>query len=191
MLLQKFRPIFIVLLTCIFALTIAAQNQERLVETLDIVGHRRLTNEDILTHIKTRPGDIFDEKRVKEDLQALLSLGLFIERNTKFLVQEGKRGGVHLTFEVLEEPLIAGFDFKGLKFVSKEELISELVAQNAKIEPGTVNNSKIVDRARAVILDYLAKRGFTRAIFWVTGTSASETEIKLQFHIVEVPDERQ
>ena len=185
----KFQLILIILLICVFALVSTAQKQERLIENLDIFGNRRLTDEVILTHIKTRPGQLFDEKQVKEDLKSLQSLGLFHKKNTSFLIEEGVRGGVNVIFNVQELPLIAEVDFGCLRFVSKEELISELRAQNVKIESGEVYDPVNLQNARRIILDFLTKRGFSEAKVESYEEFLSTPTVKIGFHIKEIPAE--
>jgi outer membrane protein assembly factor BamA len=182
-----FHPIALTLFICGFVLSVSAQNDGRLVETVDILGSRRIAVEEIRPHIKTQAGDSYNEKRVKDDLQTLLSLGLFDQRKTKFRIEDGKRGGVWVIFEIYELPLIASIEFKEMKFVTSAELISELQAQNVRIERGTVYTPEIQSRIRTVILDYLAKRGYINPQIWITASSASATETEVQFHIVEIP----
>jgi len=189
---RKFQPIFVVLLiSSVFALTVTAQNRGRLVEVLDIQGNRRLKDVDLLEHIKTRPGDLFDEKQVEEDLKSLLTLGLFNKRNTRLIIEEGARGGVNVIFEVNELPLIVEVDFGCLKFVTKEELIGELRAQNVKIESGEVYAPENFSKARQIILEYLAKRGLPEAKAEVYEEVLSATSVKLGFHIKEIPCENE
>jgi outer membrane protein assembly factor BamA len=189
---RKFQPIFVVLLiSSVFALTVTAQNRGRLVEVLDIQGNRRLKDVDLLEHIKTRPGDLFDEKQVEEDLKSLLTLGLFNKRNTRLIIEEGARGGVNVIFEVNELPLIVEVDFGCLKFVTKEELIGELRAQNVKIESGEVYAPENFSKARQIILEYLAKRGLPEAKAEVYEEVVSATSVKLGFHIKEIPCENE
>jgi outer membrane protein insertion porin family len=185
----KFQPIFIIFFICVFALVTTAQKQERLVEALDIQGNRRLKDVDLIEHIKTRPGDLFDEKQVKEDLKSLQALGLFNKKNTSFLIEKGVRGGVNVIFEVQELPLIAEVDFGCLRFVSKDELISELRAQNVKIESGEVYNFENLQSARRIIQEFLEKRGFSESKVEIYEESVSATTVKIGFHIKEMPVE--
>src|ERR1051325_4288257 len=52
----------------------------RLVEELDIIGHRRMTKEQILTWIKPRPGEMYSADQVQKDLTAVLATGYFDAR---------------------------------------------------------------------------------------------------------------
>jgi outer membrane protein assembly factor BamA len=79
--------------------TFAQQNQ-RLVESVDITGNRRLRKDDILYYVQTRPGDPYNEQQVQRDLQAILALGFFDKTKTRVLTEEGARGGINVIFEV-------------------------------------------------------------------------------------------
>ena len=74
--------------------------KQRLVESVDITGNRRLRKDDVLYYVQTRPGDPFNEAQVQRDLQAILALGFFDKTSTRVLTEEGARGGVNVIFEV-------------------------------------------------------------------------------------------
>ena len=70
-------------------LTVQAQRSKRLVEAVEVVGNRRLSAKDILSHIKTRPGEPFSAKQSKLDLQELLALGVFDKMQTRVTMESG------------------------------------------------------------------------------------------------------
>src|SRR5438093_457576 len=80
--------------TAFFTSSILAQ-RTKLVETLELLGNRRLIQEEILRYIKTRPGQEYNEKQAQEDLQSLLRLGQFNALRTKVSTEVGVRGGVN------------------------------------------------------------------------------------------------
>ncbi len=87
-------------------LEIAAKEAEgRLVDFLEIVGNRRVTDKEILECIQTRPGEAFSEEQIKKDLAAILATGQF-DKTTRVVTAESTRGGVGVTFEVSELPII-------------------------------------------------------------------------------------
>ena len=57
--------------------TKAQDASQRLVESVDVVGNRRLRREDILYYVQTRPGDSYDAAQVQRDLLSLLALGFW------------------------------------------------------------------------------------------------------------------
>src|SRR6267378_1572735 len=92
-----------------------AQRSSRLVEGVAVIGYRRLSKEDILKHVKTKPGEVYSWKQVQRDLQSVLALGVFDKRETRVLQETGQRGGVVIIFEVVELPRILEISFKGLR----------------------------------------------------------------------------
>src|SRR4051794_21941347 len=72
---------------------------QRIVESVDIIGNRRLRKDDILYYIQTRPGDPYNVDQVQRDYQTLLSLTFFDKTATRVLTETGPRGGVNIIFE--------------------------------------------------------------------------------------------
>src|SRR5436309_1647297 len=95
--------------------TRAQQPQQRLVEHVDINGNKRLRKDDILYYIQTRPGDVYNAAQVQRDLQTLLGINFFDKTSGRVLISDGARGGVDVTFEVKELPIIRDIQFEGLK----------------------------------------------------------------------------
>lgn len=103
-----------------------AQKSKRLVESLDIEGNYRLLDEDIFQSLKTRPGDVYNQKTIESDLQTLLALGVFDKEQTRVAVADGQRGGVIVVFTVVEMPLIHDLKFVGLQDVAEADVLEAL-----------------------------------------------------------------
>ena len=106
--------------------TVAQQTQpqaQRLVESVDITGNRRLRKDDILYYVQTRAGDPYNEAQVQRDYQTLLSLTFFDKTKTRVLTETGPRGGVNVIFEVSELPIIRDLTFDGLKSVAESDVL--------------------------------------------------------------------
>jgi hypothetical protein len=87
----------------------------RLVEGIEVVGHRRLTTEQILSWIKTRPGEPYSGEQIQRDFEAVLATRNFDKTQTRVIMEDGVRGGVVLTFMVVELPLVGEIKFEGLE----------------------------------------------------------------------------
>jgi len=182
--------LFAVFSAFLFVPNVVAQKQGKLIENLDIQGNRRLTDEEILKHIKTRPGERLDEIQLQADLQSLMKLGLFHTTHTKVLTEVGVRGGVNVIFEVYELPLIVELKFDGLRYATKEELLVELREQNAEVAVNNPYQPEKMGKARQVILEYLVKmRGFVDAKVSLTEEQVSATTVKVSFVIDEMPND--
>lgn len=86
---------------CLFAV---AQAQSILVEDVELRGYRSITAEELRKHIKTTPGEKYDEAQVKRDFQQILALGIFDRAKSKFVIEEGPRGGMVVIFDLKERP---------------------------------------------------------------------------------------
>ena len=83
---HSYRALWLILLNGIIATAILvlasdgtqAQQTQRLVESVEIQGNRRLRRDDILYYVQTRPGDPYNEQQVQRDFQAILALELGI-----------------------------------------------------------------------------------------------------------------
>ena len=174
----------------LFVTNVVAQQRGKLIEAVDILGNRRLTDEEILKHIKARPGQRLDEKQLQADLQSLLKLNLFRTTQTKVLTEIGVRGGVNVIFEVYELPFIVELNFDGLRYVTKEELLVELREQKAEIAANSPYQQEKMRNAQQVILEYLVKkRGFIDAKVIVTEEEVSATTVKVSFVIDELQND--
>lgn len=148
------------LLLSLTILTAFSQRSSRLVESVDVQGNRRLSDVEILSHVKTRPGEPFDHKQVMRDLQTLVDLRLFDRAGTRVVEEEGRRGGVAVIFEVKELPIIEALKFEGLNGVSEDELLKELRKRGLEVAVGAVYEQDTISKAMAAIKEALTARGW-------------------------------
>ena len=130
----------------------------RLVESVDIIGNRRLTTKQVFFWIETRPGEPYSEEQLKRDFQAVLASGYFDKTQTAAKIEDGVRGGVAVTFEVVELPLIGEINFEGLK-VERSRVIEAFNKENVKLQPEAVYDEASVKKAVRVIELLLAANG--------------------------------
>ena len=175
----------------LFTSNVVAQ-QSNIVEALDILGNRRLTDEELLQHIKTRPGEKFNAQQAQDDLQSLLKLGLFNISRTRVFTEVGVRGGMNGIFEVMELPLVIELNFDGLLYVTKEELLAVLREKKAEATANSPYQPEKLRKSRGVILKYLAEtRGFVDAKVDIAEEEVSATTLKVSFVIDEMPNDEE
>ncbi len=136
------------------------QHRRLLIEAVEIEGNRRLTDEELLARVRVRPGEPYDERRVQRDFQALLDLRLFDTTATRFMVEDGPRGGKVVIFHVVELPLIAGVKLKGLPRGLAEADVLKLIRAKG-VEEGGVCDPAALRRAREAVKALLAARGLS------------------------------
>lgn len=136
------------------------QPSSQLVESVEVAGVRRLTREEIFRHIKTRPGEPYDPEQVQRDLQALAGLGVFDRRSLRVVTEVGPRGGVEVSFEVMELPVIESVEFQGVPADDERLLRRTLRRRSFAVHGGGVYDRDKVGRAAEAVKELLRGRGW-------------------------------
>lgn len=160
----------------------AQQRNQRLVETVDVQGNRRLTDMEILAHVKTRVGETFNSNQVQLDLQSILEMGVFDRVQTRVMTEEGARGGVGVIFEVWELPIIKAIKFEGLRNIEDAEIINLLRQKKINVAAGVVYDPVQIRSAARAIKEFFLSRNWssvsvTTSLEDVDATSVSLTLI--------------
>jgi outer membrane protein insertion porin family len=155
----------------------------QLVEEVKVVGNRRLTKEEILKHIATRPGDVFVEDRVNREFFELLALGLFDKVTSRLLSENGARGGLVLTFELVELPLIEQVEFTGLPANLPLSELRETLKTKAKVAKDEVFDKVRGIRAKRLVAEYLESHGLRNAQVDVVFERLETDKVIVKFEI--------
>jgi outer membrane protein insertion porin family len=162
-----------------------AQQSQRLVESVDITGNRRLRKDDILYYVQTRPGDPYNEQQVQRDLQAILALGFFDKTATRALTEEGARGGINVVFEVKELPIIRDLQFDGLKSVPESDVLKAFRERRVGVSKESIYDPVKARNAIRVLKELLAAHGHPNATVEERRDEVSATSTALTFVINE------
>ncbi|MFZ0748394.1 MAG: POTRA domain-containing protein [Pyrinomonadaceae bacterium] len=160
----------------------ATDAAKRLVESVDIIGNRRLTAREILSWIRTRPGDPYDEEKLKRDFAAVLGTGQFDKTQTRVMIEDGVRGGVRVIFEVVELPVIGEVNFENLK-VERSVVLAALKKEQIDLLPGKPCDVTTVKRAVRIIKFVLAEIGQPNSNVETKVENVSATKVNLTFVI--------
>jgi outer membrane protein insertion porin family len=164
---------------------IAQQPQQRLVESVEIIGNRRLRKDDILYYIQTRPGDVYNVETVQRDYQTLLSLTFFDKTATRVLTENGPRGGVNIIFEVKELPIIRDLTFEGLKSVPESDVLKAFRERRVGVSKESTYDPVKVLNARRVIKELLSAAGHPNATVEEKTEEVSATSLAITFDVNE------
>ena len=155
----------------------------RLVEELDIMGYRRMTKEEILALIKTRPGEPYSATQVEADLQALLKTGYFDKLVSRVTLEDAPRGGVRVIFEVPELPLIAEITFEGSARWERPPIIKEFDRQGVDLRIGRPFDPVNLTKATKVIENYFRSQGWINVKAEASVEKLIATRVKIVFKI--------
>jgi outer membrane protein insertion porin family len=162
-----------------------APQERKLVESVEVEGNRRLRDEDVLYHIQTRAGDVYNEAQIQRDYQALLNLPFFDKTETRVATTDGPRGGKIVIFYVKELPVIRELTFKGLKSVGEADVLKEFREQRVGVTKETTYDPVKVNNARRVVKELLAQHGHPNAVVEANTEEVSQTSVALTFNVDE------
>jgi outer membrane protein insertion porin family len=163
------------------------QPQQRLVEEVDIIGNRRLREDDIIYYIQTRPGDPFNPAQVERDLQTINTLGFFEKTQTRVTTEDAPRGGVRITFYVKELPIIRDIQFEGLKSVSESDVLKTFRERRVGVSKEAIYDPVKVRNGIRVLKELLAAKGHPNATIAEGTEEVSATSIAVTFEVNEGP----
>jgi outer membrane protein insertion porin family len=101
------------------AVLVSSQAAAQSVNSIEVVGNRRVEIETIRSYFKPGPGGRLDNASIDDGLKALIETGLFQD------VQISRPGG-KIVVTVIENPVINRVAFEGNKKVKDEQLSAEI-----------------------------------------------------------------
>jgi len=104
-----------------------------------ISGNNTVPEAAITSVLKTKPGEVFTEEGLSEDLSAIYSMGWFYDLRPEFnVVPEG----VQVTYHVMENPVFEKVDIAGNTVVNKAKAESCF----AELEKGQIANLALINK---------------------------------------------
>ncbi len=169
---------------------ISAVAQEVLIEEIEIRGNRRIPRETVLYLLQSKAGDRYSEDLARRDLQALASAGFFDPLKTKLFIETGLRGGVILTFQTGEFPVIRDIQYRGLKSATESDVLTRFKERRAPVSKESYLDPAKINVARLILRDLLAEKGHPEAKVEIEVEDISATTVALNFLIEEGPTVR-
>jgi outer membrane protein assembly factor BamA len=124
-----------------------------LIVSVDVTGNAHVPTDRILSVVRTRPGQPFDEQTLREDLQNIFDLGYFSDQVPPLIRQ--RPGGIAITFRVIENPVITRIVFTGNDHVPSDTLLALM-----DTSVGQVLNSNTFHQDVLKINSYYDKIGY-------------------------------
>ncbi|MFY9779462.1 MAG: POTRA domain-containing protein [Candidatus Baltobacteraceae bacterium] len=93
-----------------------------IVVSVDVSGNAHVPTDRILSVVRTKVGQPFDERLVREDLQSIFDLGYFSDQVPPLIRQ--RPDGIAITYRVVENPVIVKIDFTGNEHVPSDTLLA-------------------------------------------------------------------
>jgi outer membrane protein insertion porin family len=127
-----------------------------IVERVEINGNQYLQKETLLFYISMKPGERYDERRVKDDFRRLFDTG-FID-DLLVDVRDGQTGKV-ITFVLRERKRVQIVDYRGSKSVTTSAIEDKLKELEAGIRIDSFYDPSKARKVESIIRQMLAEKG--------------------------------
>lgn len=163
------------------------QSEQPKIEKIVIEGNDRLTQDAFLALTSLRPGDVYDEARLRREFTKIWNSGLFEDLS---IDEENGKTGKIIIFHIKERPIVASVEFTGSKALTSSTILDKLKENNAEIKTGTVLDYTKVMHTEAALRFMAAEKGFPEADVTSKVQTMGRSEVALTFNIKEGPKAR-
>jgi outer membrane protein insertion porin family len=126
------------------------------VERVEVLQNQYLQSETLLYYVSTRPGDRYDEQRLKDDFRRLWDTG-FLD-DLLLSVRDGSTGKV-VSFVVKERRRVQIVDYRGSKTLTTSNIEDELKKKEAALKIDSFYDPGKARRVEAIIRQMLVDKG--------------------------------
>jgi outer membrane protein insertion porin family len=135
-----------------------AHGQSETVESVQVQGLVRMTNEAFAHAFGIRAGDPYDPARIRSAYKRLWALGLFDDITVE--VEVGPQGGKVLIVKVKERPSLVSVAYQDNKVLTRTTIEEGLTEKKIKLDIGSPLNLKSIADAEAEIRVMLGQKGY-------------------------------
>lgn len=102
---------------------LTAQHQEKIVKLIEVKGNKSISTNTIVSKMRMRIGNPYQENVISDDLKRLYLLGYFSDIK---IDSEDYKDGLKIIISVVERPIIEKINFSGIRRITlKDEKIKE------------------------------------------------------------------
>ena len=176
------RAILLLLLACT-AVTALAQQSET-IDSIRVIGNRRIPKETILARMFTHPGDVYDPISIERDFNSLWNTSYF---DNLRIEREDSEKGIILNVFVVEKPTIREINYKGLNSVSVSDVLDRLKKENVGLTVESQYDPSKIKQAETAVKDLLAEHGHQFVTIKTEVKTIPPASVQVNFNIKEGP----
>ncbi len=148
-----------------------------IVAEVRVEGNVRMDEEAILSVVSLKPGDLFDPKKLRQDIKEIFKLGYFDDVRADL---EETPEGLRITYIVREKPVVKRIVYEGNKAIKESDL-----QKITELKPYTILNLNKINEAAEKIEYLYRERGFYNAKVEPMVKMLNPREAKVIFKIKE------
>ena len=165
------------LLSLLFCFALTAYSQDNIFR-IDIEGNAIVSDATIVSKVKVRAGQTYNENIINEDVKNLYATGFFETVETE---KKDSSEGTVILFKVNEKPLLKKITIEGMRFIRKVKIMESI-----DIKEGSFVDEFKVKEAVRKIKDLYNVKGFSQAeVNYEINPIVGENEVTVKVNINE------
>jgi outer membrane protein insertion porin family len=174
----------ILLVALMLASGAALAQQPQTIESIRVIGNRRIPKETVLARLFTHPGDTYDPISIERDFNSLWNTSYFDDVRIE---REDSEKGIILNVFVRERPTIREINYKGLNAVSQSDVLDRFKKEKVPLSVESQYDPTKIKRAETVLKDILAEHGHQFATIKTEVKTIPPASVQVNFNIKEGP----
>jgi outer membrane protein insertion porin family len=171
-------------LVLLFAAAAGVAQQANSIDSIRVIGNRRIPKETILARLFTHPGDTYDPISIERDFNSLWNTGYF--ENLR-IEREDSEKGIILDIFVKEKPTIREINYKGLNAVSTSDVLDRFKKEKVGLSVESQYDAAKILHATTVLKELLSEHGHQFAIVKLDIKDIPPASVQVNFNIKEGP----
>jgi outer membrane protein insertion porin family len=127
------------------------------IESIQFKGSRRVPQDTLRALIFTKAGDLYNEESLRRDFMALWNTNRFDDITLQS--EKGDRGGIILTYVVVERPVIRDIKYEGMKSASTSDVLDRFKERKVGLVVESQYDPNVINHAAVVLKELLSERG--------------------------------
>jgi len=178
-----FSRLALVLILLLSAASVFAQ-QSSTIDSIRVIGNRRIPKETVLARMFTHSGDIYDPVSIERDFNSLWNTGYFEDLRIE---REDSEKGIILNVFVRERPTIREINYKGNNAVSTSDILDRFKKEKVGLSVEGQYDPTKIKRAENVLKELLAEHGHQFATVKTDVKTIPPASVQINFGIKEGP----
>jgi outer membrane protein insertion porin family len=174
----------VLLLVLLVTAGAALAQQSQTIDSIRVIGNRRIPKETVLARLFTHQGDVYDPISIERDFNSLWNTGYF--ENLR-IEREDTEKGIILDVFVKEKPTIREINYKGLNAVSQSDVLDRFKKEKVGLSVESQYDPARILRATTVLKEILAEHGHQFAVVKLDIKDIPPASVQVNFNIKEGP----
>jgi len=179
-----FARLFLLALVALASAAFAVAQQSETIDSIRVIGNRRIPKETVLARLFTHPGDTYDPISIERDFNSLWNTGYF--ENLR-IEREDTEKGIILDIFVKEKPTIREINYKGLNAISQSDVLDRFKKEKVGLTVESQYDPAKILRATTVLKQLLSEHGHQFATVKLDVKDIPPASVQVNFNIKEGP----